>query len=138
MAEEAKYYVFYHRVPNATVIFPDGAIATFPGGKFATKEEDRAAFLLGEIKKGNIHIFIDEQKFEVTEKDLDPLAELKARIIAEYEAEKAASGQADAGTSEQGKLKTVTSQTVGGAAVNSSSGTQGLTIALKQPAAAPQ
>ena len=131
------FYVFYSRVPNSTVYYPDGSAAVFTGGKYATNDEGKATFLLQEIKKGNMFIFVDEAKFEVTAAELDPMAELKARIIAEYEAEKAAAANADVGTSEQGKLKTVTSATVGGAAVNSSSGTQGLTLALKPAAQAP-
>ena len=129
------FYVFYSRVPNSTVYYPDGSAAVFTGGKYATNDEGKATFLLQEIKKGNMFIFVDEVDVDDF-REKGRMAELKARIIAEYEAEKAAAANADVGTSEQGKLKTVTSATVGGAAVNSSSGTQGLTLALKPAAPA--
>ena len=128
------FYVFFNRIPNASVIYPDGSSAVFLGGKYVTDDEAKAGFLLQEIKKGNMYLHIDEAKFEQTAAELDPIAEMKARIIAEYEAKKAADGTADMGTSEQGKLRTVNTGTVGGAAVNSSSGTQGMTLALKTPA----
>ena len=129
------FYVFYNRIPNSTIYFPDGSAAIFLGGRYATNDESKATFLLQEIKRGHMYLHIDEAKFEVTAAQLDPDAEYRTRIIAEYEASKAANTNADAGTSDQGKLKTVTTATVGGAAVNSSSGTQALVMGLKASAA---
>ena len=126
--EEKKYYVFYSRIPNSTVYFPDGSVATFPGGKFATDDEGKAAFLLQEIKRGNMYLHIDPLKFEVTAAELDPQAEYEARIIAKYLESQKAKENADVGSSEQGKLNTVTTANVGAAAVGSASGAQGLVL----------
>ena len=123
---EKKYYVFYSRLPNSNVIFADGSTAVFTGGKLVLEDEGKAAVLLQEVKRGSNTIYVDPLKFEVTAAELDPQAELKAKIIAEYEAEKAAKELKDAGTSVQGKLNTLTSAGVGTGAVNSISGAQGL------------
>lgn len=125
---EKKFYVFYSRLPNSSVIFADGSIAVFVGGKLVLEDEGKAAVLLQEIKRGSNTIYIDPIKFEVTEAELDPQAEYKAKIIAEYEAEKAAKELKDAGTSSQGKLNTLTTAGVSTGAVNSVSGTQGLQL----------
>ena len=126
--EEQKFFVFYNRIPNSTVYFPDGSVALFPGGKYVTSDKGKAAFLVQEVERGNIYLYIDPLKFEVTKEELDPEAQYKARIIAEYLESQKGAEQKDAGTSEQGTLKTVTTATVGAAAVGSTSGAQGLNL----------
>ena len=115
--EEKIYKVFYCRIPNSNFIFPDGSIAAFTGGRYVTDDPDKAAYLKQQVTLGNPHIYINPEQVEVTAKDLDPLAELKARIIAEYEASKIAQDKdKDAGFSKQGKLNIADTNTVGEAA----------------------
>lgn len=120
--EEKLYSVFYCRIPNSNFIFADGSVANFTGGRYVTDDPDKAAFLKREVTLGNPHIYIDAEKTVVTAKELDPMAELKARIIAEYEASKIKEDKnRDLGTSNQGKLNIADTKTVGEAAGESNS-----------------
>jgi hypothetical protein len=131
--EEAKYHVFYCRIPNSNYIFPDGTQANFTGGRYATQDEGKAHHLREVVKQGNVHIYIDPDKLELTEAELDPMAELKARIIAEHEAKKAIE-QGAMGEYAQGKLNVADSNSIGQAAADSSSGatasTPGVAVAM--------
>lgn len=118
-ASEQKFFAFYSRVPNSTFIFPNGVSAVFTGGRFTTQDETQANHLYWEIKQGNQHIFINEQKLTLVESELDPMAELKARIIAEYLAKEGL--KTTESTSEQGKLNVADTASIGAAAADSSS-----------------
>ena len=83
MSEEVKYFVFYNRIPNSTFIFPDGTQAAFTNGRYATPDADKAIYLNEVVKQGNPHIYLNEDKLVLTETELDPMAEYKARVIAE-------------------------------------------------------
>jgi len=116
-----KYFVFYNRIANSNYIFPDGSQANFTGGRYATQDEDKAAHLNSVVKQGNPHIFIDPAKLMLTVDELDPMAELKARIIAEYEAKQALT-KGEMGTSVQGKLNVADTLSIGEGAADSTSG----------------
>ena len=119
--DEAKYFVFYSRVPNSNYIFPDGTQANFVGGRYATQDEGKAHHLREVVRQGNQHIYLDQEKLVLTEAELDPMAELKARIIAEYE-EKKALEQGNMGEYTAPKLNVADSNSIGLAAADSSSG----------------
>lgn len=124
MAEEQKqemFYVFYNRIPNSNYIFPDGVQAQFVGNRYVTSEKERADILMREIAAGNLHIFVDPNKLQVSKAELDPMAELKARIIAEYEASRAGGAQLADSSTEQGKLNVVNTATIFQAAADSDS-----------------
>ena len=121
--ETAKtYHAFFSRIPNSTFIFPDGTTAAFISGRYTTDNEDRANTLKTEIAAGNPYIFQDAGKLKLTATELDPMAELKARIIAEYEMKKASETDNDRGASIAGKLNIADTGTIASAAAGSSSG----------------
>lgn len=61
----------------------------FVGGKYITDNEDEVKELEAEIKEGHPHIYIDAKDKEISAEDVaDPMAALRAKIIAEYEANK--------------------------------------------------
>lgn len=132
--EEKKFFAFYSRIHNSTHIFPDGTLAAFTGGRYTTDDEQKAAHLRAEIKSGNQYLFLDEEKQVLTEAELDPMAELKARIIAEYEAKKASDTSNDMGESDSGKLNVADTSSIAQAAMGSDSGavaaTPGITLAV--------
>ena len=78
------YEIFFHHIPNATFIFPNGRIAAFTGGRYATTDQAEAAYLQYEIDQGNQHIFRKEDCLTLAEEDLAPDAEYRKRVIAEY------------------------------------------------------
>ena len=117
---DKKYYLFFNRVLNSTVIYADGMQAQFVGGQYATDSEERAAELLSAIKSGNPHLYIDPNKYEVTAEQLDPMAEYKQRVIAEYLAKQTA--QVADSTSAQSALKPAGSDVLSAGAVDSDSG----------------
>jgi len=132
MSEEVKYFVFYNRIPNSTFIFPDGTQAAFTNGRYATPDADKAIYLNEVVKQGNPHIYLNEDKLVLTETELDPMAEYKARIIAEYLASQGAGNpEKDMGTSIQGKLNVADTSNIGAAAADSTSGvTPGVVVSI--------
>lgn len=119
---EKTYFVFFSRIPNSNVIFPDGSQANFTNGRYATDDPSKANFLKSECKLGNPYIYFDPDKEVVTETDLDPMAEYNARIIAAYEAKKAAEDKTvDRGTSDQGKLNVADTRNIASAESDSDS-----------------
>lgn len=118
---EAEYFVFYSRIPNSTVIFPDGTSAGFVNGRYTTQDEEKAAILRQAIEGGNNSLYLDAEKPKLTEAELDPMAEYKARVIAEYLEKQANAASNDRGTSTQGRLNVADTSSIGEAAADSSS-----------------
>ena len=126
------YYVFFSHIPNSTVIYPDGTVAAFIGGRYTTKDKYKASILQDAIAAGHPHIYVDTAKLQLTEAELDPMAEYKARVIAEYEASKIAGDKnSDKGSSTQGRLNVADTNSVGEAAADSTSGAAASTPAVK-------
>lgn len=123
MKSNDSYFVFYSRVINGTVIFPDGTAAGFVNGRYTTQDETKAQVLRDAIDAGHPHLYIDADKPVLTEAELDPMAEYKARVIAEYEASKIAGDKnSDKGSSSQGRLNVADTGSIGAAAADSTSG----------------
>ena len=120
--DEAKYFVFYSRIPNSTIIFPDGTSAGFVNGRYTTQDEYKAQILREAIAAGNQSLYIDAEKPMLTETELDPMAEYNARIIAEYVQAQATKASNDMGGSSQGKLNVADTGSVGALAADSTSG----------------
>ena len=132
MAEQ-KFCVFFNHIPNSNMIFPDGSIAAFTGGRFATDNPDKVAFLQSEIKNGNPHLYIKEDFLVVSADQLAPDAELRARYFAEFQAQQEAIAKGDTtyGSSEQGKLNVADTSVIAAGAADSSSGaTPGITLSV--------
>ena len=112
--EDKTLHLFISRIPNSTFVFPDGTIAVFKAGQYATDVEAKIQWLNHEISEGHPFIYVDPEKVTVLQSDLDPEQALRKRIIAEYLAEQQAiaKGDKDMGTSEQGKLNVAGSNAV--------------------------
>lgn len=111
MADQDKYFVFYNHIPNSTFIFPDGQLAQFTNGRYVTQDPVRASLLTSEVQRGNQSIYVDPTKLTATEEELDPMAEYKARVIAEYLAKQG--GEVEASASDSGKLNVTDTASVG-------------------------
>ena len=115
--------VFKSSLPSINYIFKNGKPAIFINGAFRTDVDWEIGELTNEVKLGHPHIYIDKNEVTVDSAMLDPMAQLRARIIAE-EAEKirAAAGNPDRdmGTSEQQKLNVGTTRDIAEAAVGGS------------------
>lgn len=102
-------------------LFKNGKPAIFVSGRFCTDVESEIKELDEEIAQKHPHIFIDSNEREVDSTALDPMANLRATIIAEYLAKEAAKDpNQDMGNYAAGKLvpansKDVAVATLGGA-----------------------
>jgi len=93
--EEKKFHVFYSRIPFLNFVFRSGKKAEFIVGRFITDVENEAKELIDEIEGKHPHIYQKVGEEKASESDLDPMKELKDKIIAEYEANKARALLAD-------------------------------------------
>ena len=114
--------VFKATMPSVSVIFGDGTQAIFVGGVYRTDNESHIATLESEIKKCHPHLFIDPAEKEIDSTMVDPMAQLRAKIIAEYLAAEANATDPtnDMGTTEQTKLKPANTVDIAQAAANGS------------------
>ena len=125
---------YVNSLGSTTFLFANGSPAHFVNGYFYTDNAKQIAELDAEIENGNPFISYTR---DVTDEDLDPIAGLKAKIIAEYEAAKEAAldPTSDKGeTDKTAPLNPASTATLGvGASANSNSGgaSLGLTTAGK-------
>lgn len=75
--------LFFCTIKSCRFVFPDGSEAAFIDGRYATSDPDKAAYLDYEISKGHPHIHRDLNNLECDAKMLDPMEELRAKIIKE-------------------------------------------------------
>jgi len=99
-----EYTVYYSTIPNSQYLFKDGTAAEFTGGRFLTDDSRHITELDAEIARK--HQFISKGLTKITDKDLDPIAEIKRKAVEEYVAkQKAATNPtSDKGTSIQAPL----------------------------------
>lgn len=128
-AGESVLQLFKSRIASMRYVFKNGKTANFILGQYATDVESEITELHAEIKSGNPILHID--KDEPTKLFVEPIESLRAKIIAEYEAEKARTlnKNNDAGYSVQGRLNVANSSTVSEGAASSDSMVQSTTIA---------
>lgn len=90
------------------VIFPNGHVAHFKGGMFATDNPAYIAYLDKEIAENGFGgiIYIDPNATTITAEQENPMLALRKRFFEEFQAEQAGflNPNNDMGTSEQGKL----------------------------------
>lgn len=120
-AQVPVYDLFFSHIPNSTFIFPNGEVAAFQGGRYATDNPAKAAYLQYEIDAGNPYLYRKEGSMQVSKEDLAPDAEYRKRVIAEYLAsqEAAKANPPEMGTSEQGKLNVADTLELGQVAADS-------------------
>ena len=90
------------------IIYPNGHVAHFKGGMFATDDPDQIGYLDGQIAKNGFGgvIYIDPNARTITAEQENPLLALRKKFFEEFKQEQAAhlNPANDMGTSDQGKL----------------------------------
>lgn len=101
------FTVFYNTIASCKAITPKGKLITFIDGKCITDDEEVIEYLSTEMKRYNSRISQIKGQEQMTAEDLDPMAVLKKKHIAEYKKEQAliATGNSvDASTSDAQKV----------------------------------
>lgn len=93
------------------IIFPNGHVAHFKGGMFATENPDHIAYLDSQIAQNGFGgvVYIDPEARTITAEQENPMLALRKKFYEEFQKEQAAhvDPSNDMGSSEQGKLKPV-------------------------------
>lgn len=116
---------FYMDKTAARYVFKQGKVAEFHGGVYHTDIQSEIDELKAEINGGIGSIWQVPGQETVNSLDLDPVAVMKRKIIAEYEAEKARANKNGESTSDTGAAKPAGTGTVGVGAAVSNSGIAG-------------
>ena len=82
--------VFKSSLPNIQYLFKNGKSAAFIGGTYYTDVESEIKELNAEVDNRHPIIFIDPAQTQIDSNDLDPMAVLKKKFFAEFEAQRAA------------------------------------------------
>lgn len=85
-----------------------GKEINFVRGRYATADKKEIEFLEAEVEAGHPHISVDPKEAEIDSVQVDPVAAIKAKAIADYIAEQAAKVGMDTGSTKQDN-KVVTS-----------------------------
>jgi hypothetical protein len=118
------YSVFKNRIPSCTFVQKNGNVISFVEGTYRTTKQDEIDEITAEINAGHPHMYIDPNQKTIQSDQLDPLAGLRTRIIAEYLAAQAAATNPsnDRGSSEAEALRPAGTDVIQAAAAGSSSG----------------
>lgn len=85
MAEsQQQFHQYFSSRPKISIITNGGNRISFVGGQYVTDVADEIEFLDAQVKAGHPMIFVQKGKETVTKEQLDPLAAIKAKAIAEY------------------------------------------------------
>lgn len=86
MAEQSQkvYHQYFSTRPRISIVMENANRIYFQGGQYITARKDEIEFLDKEVELGNSMIYKVAGKETVTEEQLDPLAAIKAKAIAEY------------------------------------------------------
>jgi hypothetical protein len=82
--------LYFGSLPFMNYVFTDGHLAVFKHYRYATDKPEEIAALDYEVSKGHPYITVKPDQMWLTAEMEDPMKALKAKIIAEYLAEKAA------------------------------------------------
>lgn len=93
------YRVFKSSTLSCKYIFKDGSCGYFMNGRLTTDNPIHIAELEKEVELNHPTIYVDEKDSVAETAQLDPMADYKKRIIAEYEAARAQSSLHDVGNS---------------------------------------
>ncbi len=121
--------LFMNSLLNCRFSFKDGTEAIFLNGEFYTDNEEQIKELLHEIKLGHPFISQIAGKEIVDTAFVDPMEAIRAKVIAEYEAQQAAlrAGQSttEDSTSDQNQKIVVGNTTTAGEAMSGSTSVDG-------------
>ena len=118
----ATLHQFKADLSSCRYIFKSGKIAQFEGGWYRTSIESEIKELNEQIAEGIGSIFLVPGEETIDSEMIDPMAVLKAKIIADYEAEKARSLDNGVSFSQQGKVVPASTKTVAAISADSLSG----------------
>jgi len=82
---EKTFQTYKSSLPNQKIAMPNGKMIRITSHQYITDMEDEIEFLDNEIKLGFPYL---TKTGEMTSTELDPMSALRAKIIAEYEADK--------------------------------------------------
>ena len=81
---ETSFNQYFSTRPKISITMPDGGRIYFVGGQYITDKPKEIEFLNEQVALGHPMIYVQKGKETVTQAQLDPLAAVKARAIAEY------------------------------------------------------
>lgn len=137
---EKLFYVFKNSLGNCRYTFKDGKDANFLNGEYITDSAKEVEELQAEVDARHPHIYVDAARATVTTDKIDPLAEIRAKAIADYKAEMAAAllKTNDMGETDQtGKLQGINNSDLLADAMAGSTSTDGAATVGNTSAEAP-
>lgn len=119
--EMDKAVIFKSSVPSCIYVLKNGKACNFINFRFMTKLDTEIEELTAEVNMGHPTIYIDSK--EATADVMEPIAALRARHFAEFQAEleRANNKNQDAGTTQVQKLNVANSSTIAEGASGSDS-----------------
>ena len=128
--------VFFSKTPTTGYVFCTGRAIHFVDHKYATAIESEIEELTKECQSSESNYFIDQSKLEIDSAELDPIAVIRARALAEARAEVAAATliTRDMGTTDQtAKLSGIANtQDITGASAASGTHEQSIGVPVTQ------
>ena len=76
--------LYLAHIPHSKYIFSNGDVAIFTGGRYTTDDPGKIGELDALVKKGHPGIYVDPNALQVDPNMLNPMAVMKAKIIAEF------------------------------------------------------
>jgi len=89
MSDKKQYHQFFSSRPKISITMPNGNRIYFVAGTYVTDNEAEIEFLNDQIRQGHQMIGVKKGQETVTQDQLDPLAAIKEKAIAEYLAKQA-------------------------------------------------
>jgi len=85
-----QFHQYFSARPKISITMPNGNRIYFQAGNYVTDNESEIEFLDEQVKLGHPIISVQKGKELITQEQLDPLAAVKAKAIAEYVAKQTA------------------------------------------------
>ena len=79
-----QFHQYFSARPKISITMPNGNRIYFQAGSYVTDNEIEIEFLDEQIKLGHPIIYVQKGKELITQEQLDPLAAVKAKAVAEY------------------------------------------------------
>ena len=84
MSDDTKYHQYFSTRPKISIITPAGTRIAFAAGQYVTDVSAEIDYLNEQVAAGHPMIYVKKGSETVTKEQLDPLAAVKAKAIAEY------------------------------------------------------
>lgn len=83
----SQYHQYFSTRPRISIVLPSGDRISFVAGQYITDKEKEIEYLDEQVKSGHPMIYVKKGSETVTEAQLDPLAAVKAKAVADYMAQ---------------------------------------------------